>query len=154
MTTATTEIRAMTVDQMQAKAEALTAAHWAEVGEDGPAELAPDWDRYHMLERAGVLLMLGGFVGGVLAGYCTTVRGNHSHDKRELAMYGDAIFVAEQHRRTGLGLALLQRSEDEARDQGVTSVFWNGPEHGPLVRLLDGLHSYQRDGIMFKKRIV
>lgn len=153
MQAATTEIRAITVDEMQAQAEALTVAHWTEVGSDGVKQLLPDWERYRMLERVEVLVMLGGFVDGVLAGYSVAIRTHHSHDKAERILHGDTIFVAEPFRGTGLGLSLLRRNEDVARREGINTVLWGGPEDGPLASLLKRMHDYHRREVIYAKRV-
>ena len=140
MATATTEIRAITIDEMQAQAGSLTHEHWKEVGEDGVRELAIDWQRYRLVEASGMLVALGAFVDGEFAGYSIAIRASHGHDMGEELLQGDAIFVGKQHRGTGLGLSLLRRNEAIARETGVDSVLWGGPEDGPLVRLLKRMH--------------
>jgi len=154
MQAATTEVRAITVDEMQAQAEALTVAHWAEVGGEGVKTLDVDWDRYRLLERVKVLVLLGGYVDGVLVGYGAAIRGNHGHDKGEKLLHGDAIFVAPQNRGTGLGLALLRHTEAVAKSEGIDSVLWGGPEGGPLVRLLKRMHDYRKREVIYAKRVM
>lgn len=153
MATATTEIRSITIDEMQAHAGSLTRDHWQEVGADGVNSLDVDWERYRMMERVNVLVLLGAFVDGEWAGYSAAIRGNHSHDRGEVILHGDAIFVAKQHRGRGLGLALLRRNEAVARESGIVDVHWGGPENGPLARLLKRMHDYRRREVIYAKRV-
>lgn len=91
----------------------LVRQHWEEVGvHKDEMPLDPDWDGYQRMEDDGELRLLSGRIDGVLRGYHSVrvVKG-HLHYKSTPHAMSDAIYVLREHRRSGLGLELIDKAE-------------------------------------------
>jgi GNAT superfamily N-acetyltransferase len=68
-------------------------------------------------------LLLGAWVGEELVGFATLYWTFSSTNAAEAALMND-LFVAEGHRGSGVGLALIEASVRAARDRGMRHLEW------------------------------
>lgn len=147
------ELRPITVADMQAQAAALLHAHWEEVAKRRDLMvLAPDWPRYEQLEANGALLSVGAFVDGVLVGYSLTLVGPHLHYVGLTVAQNDVLFVAKEHRHGRIGLDLIRKTEEMAKERGARLVTWHAKEGTALAALMPRL-GYDVHEIIFSKGV-
>ena len=91
----------------------LVTQHWEEVGvhkDEMPLDV--DWDGYFEDEEADKLRLLGGRIDGVLVGYHSLfIVKSHRHYKSTPHAMSDAIYVLPEHRKSGLGIELIDKAE-------------------------------------------
>lgn len=133
-TTAT--IREANIAELREDAARLMVAHWAEVGAPNQIEgLDPNWDRYSKLEDAGLLIVLGAFVGEVIVGYSVSVITTHGHNQDQAQLHCDALFVDPRQRHTGAGSHLIAATEGVADDLDAQMV-WHAKPDTPLDEIM------------------
>lgn len=90
--------------------EDLVTAHHAEVGlHKGDMPLAVDWEKYHELERLGMLKLASARAGDSLVGYASWLVMPHLHYCETPHALNDAIFVHYEWR--GSGVRLMRECE-------------------------------------------
>lgn len=120
------EIREATVDEMLSNAGQLFAAHWDEIALNKQVMvLKPDEARYRAMEASGGLLILGAFIDGELAGYSVNFVIHHLHYADLCVCSNDLLFIAKPHREGGVGIRLMRRTEEVARERGARLVLWH-----------------------------
>jgi GNAT superfamily N-acetyltransferase len=91
----------------------LVRLHHQEVGvHKEQMSLDCDWAGYQEDEDAGKLRLLGGRIDGILVGYHSLfiLKGHRHYNSTPHAM-SDAIYVMAEHRRSGLGIELIDKTE-------------------------------------------
>lgn len=137
MQAATMEIRPISITEMHEHAQALLVAHWQEVGQEKHRRvLSPDWTRYYEAEEKNVLLAIGAWVDGELAGYSLNFVAYNMHYSEVLSCQNDLLFVDEKHRRGSLGGRLIKATERAAKNCGAHEMLWHAK---PDTVLNDGL---------------
>ena len=99
-----------TEKEIQFVREALNEFNWERVGEDGHKAL-------NFVEYGEENTVIGGLLGGTYWGW----------------MYIDILWVREDHRKKGIGSALLAKAEKEAVRRGchhvhLDTMSWQAPE--------------------------
>jgi GNAT superfamily N-acetyltransferase len=90
----------------------LVRQHHAEVGvykKQMPLDV--NWEEYQAKEDQGMLHTLGGRINGKLVGYNAFFVTPHIHYWSTLHALGDAIYVLPKHRRSGIGILLIDKAE-------------------------------------------
>lgn len=106
--------------------DGLITSHHAEVGlHKATMPLAVDWDKYHELERLGILKLAAARAGSRLVGYASWMWMPHLHYATTQHALNDAIFVKPDYR--GAGVRLIRASErrlaEDAAPNPVRIVF-------------------------------
>lgn len=65
-------------------------------------------------------LTLGGYAGGALVAMAGVAKGAHEKARHRAVLWG--VYVAPEHRRSGLGRAIVGRAIEEARALGVEAL--------------------------------
>lgn len=126
MATATIQMREISIRQMQDLSADLISAHWRELCKDRDRrKLAPDWDRYYDLERAGLIHSIGAWDGEDLVGYSVNILSTHLHYRDLLLLTNDLLYVADSARKASVGGRLIKATEQLARDLGAHEVTWH-----------------------------
>ena len=137
-----------------ADAEPISAA-FARIGWDKPTE---QYRRYTEEERDGHRVCLVAETGGEIVGYCTLVWSSDYPPFRDQRIPEIAdLNVLPQHRRRGIGSALLQALEDRARERSRQVGIGVGlyPDYGPAHRLyVDRGYRPDGRGIVYDNRPV
>lgn len=106
---------------------------------------------YRQLESSGAICALAGFDGEQLAGFVVVISTELPHYGRLVSTL-ESFFVGKAWRRTGLGLALLKRAEQVAREVGSPGLLVSAPAGGVLERVLPRV-GYSHTNTVFFKRL-
>lgn len=88
--------------------------------------LAPDWQRYEMLELADKLLAFTARDDGRLIGYSVWFVDAHIHYAGTLVAANDVIFLHRDYRNgTRAGRELIDFSEKTLKEYGVDKAIWH-----------------------------
>ena len=132
--------------------DALITGHHAEVGlHKERMPLAVDWEKYHDLERLGILKLAAARAGEELIGYASWLCMPHLHYMTTPHALNDAIYVQRAYR--GIGVRLMRDSEQrlaaDAAPAPVRIVYHIKSaieaERGTIGRLLErrGFHAFE-----------
>jgi GNAT superfamily N-acetyltransferase len=115
---------------LEAGLEDLIALHWEEVALNKDAvPLSPDWSKYHLLERAGVLKVVGARLGKRLIGYDIFFVQPTMHYSSCLWAVNDILYLDPDHRKGLAGARLIRESEKMLKPLGVTKVIYHTKLH-------------------------
>jgi len=124
------DIRLVTFSEHVPSIGHLLDAHFKELAFDFPMALSAEM--YQSMENAGVLFSLAAFVDEQIVGYCTVAVLPYPFNPSIRFAHHDLLYVAQEHRNTGLGKALILRAEQEAKSLGVHRMSW-GTHFGTLL---------------------
>lgn len=122
--------------------ETLMHAHWREIGGTDAQPLDPDWERFALLEDAGVLAVLTAREpGGRLAGYIVHVVFANLHYRSLLQAHDDAHYLAPEFRRGMAACRMFRAAEEMLRARGVRAVTYHtklraGNDRGAVFKRL------------------
>lgn len=146
-------IESLTAETLEREGAALLHDHYDEVAKNKDVMvLRPRWDVYQSMQSAGTLFALGARIDGKLVGYSANFIANHLHYASMVYVQNDVLFVAPQHRKTSLGLRLIQATESEARHRGAKLMLWHAKEGSKLDSVLSRMR-YEVQDIIYSKRI-
>ena len=115
--------------------DAVLAEYAAECAIAGLGNANPQFERYHMLEDAGVLYVIGAFNGDALVGFAAILVAPLTHFDC-ISATTESFFVVSSERRSGMGLALLREAELLAQEHGAVGLFVSAPTGGRLDAIL------------------
>ena len=148
-----TEIRLSNVDEMLANASELFSEHWEEIALNKQVMvLKPDEGKYRAAEANGMLLILGAFEGDRIVGYSVSVVTNHPHYADLITCSNDLLFVTEDKRSGRLGLQLIRKTEEAAKERGARLMLWHAKTGTPLEKMMPRL-GYGVQDIIFSIQI-
>ena len=149
------DVRVSTVDELMqsGQAEALFAEHWEELATHREVtRLQPDPDYYRKVEPTGTLLIVTAWDGAKVVGYSVNFITLSPHFGVVTVM-NDLLFLSKDYRRgTGLGLALMNATEQHGTAKGAELVMWLSKPDTPLARLMDRL-GYVPQEVIYTKGI-
>lgn len=132
----------------------LLAAHWRELAlfkDEIP--LDPDHGWYRKGSEAGVLQFFTVRADGVLIGYAVfVVIPRHPHYAHRWA-HDDILWVAPEHRKSGVGNGLLDFCESELSKNGPVMIHINTKIHAPALAVLLQSRGYENVELGFSKRL-
>ncbi|MCR9245516.1 MAG: GNAT family N-acetyltransferase [bacterium] len=147
-------IRVISAAELMELGRELFEEHAAEVSRT--LHLAPvnfDRKRYERLEEIGALLVLAAWShSGELVGYSVNTISPHLHYRDLIVAQNDVLFVRRNARASKIGLHLIQRTEELARERGARMCLWHAKEDTALERLLPRL-GYDTHEITFAKEL-
>lgn len=133
-------IRYCSVDDIQNAPNigALTEEYATEA--HNPEQHAPDaqWARYRQLVELGMMQPIAAFIGAELVGFAGVLVNTMPHHGKPIAIT-ESLFVANAHRKGGVGLKLIRAAEEHARNVGATCLLITAPHEGALERVLPRL---------------
>lgn len=122
-------------DALSAGLEDMLIEHWEEVALDREAvPLAPDWAKYQMLERAGVLKSLAAMRAGRFIGYNVFFVQPTIHYSTSLWALNDILYLKPSERVGMAGARLIREAERRFRDMGVVKVLYHSKLEPPEGR--------------------
>lgn len=150
--TVTPVIRSLAISELVSCGTELLRSHWDEIArEKDLMVLDPAWDRYLSLEQSGVLLSLGAYEDDTLVGYSVGLVVPHLHYQGLVYYQNDVLFVAPSHRRSRLGIDLIERTEAEAALRGARWHAWHAKKDSALDQLLSR-RGYAVHDIIYARR--
>lgn len=120
------EVRFQVEDYLDAIDEMreLYPDHWKEIALDhDKIKLDPDYDRYELLSRAGVLHVVTARSGPKLVGYHMSIVMPHLHYKSSLTAFTDVFYLKPEYRKGMTGYRLLRTFRDSVKARGVQKVY-------------------------------
>ena len=107
---------------------------------------------YYALEQAGMLRVLGAYLGDKLVGFIAIL-------VSELPHYGclvattESFFVSPSARKGGVGMMLLANAEALAESVGAKGMLVSAPTGGRLERVMSRSSTYQQTNSVFFKAL-
>lgn len=110
--------------------EEMLFEHWQEVGLDHDAvPLAPDWDKYHRLEREGMFRVIAVRISGVLVGYSAWLICPSLHYRHTIHALNDYFWLAPECRRGWAGVRFFRDVEALIRGVGAAKIMYHTKPH-------------------------
>ncbi len=147
-------------DLIRNKGDELFERHRHEM-EPGSPDIDIDWLRYYEAEERGMLICMavlsecfaespyGSIPCQDLVGYSIAIVCDHPHYPVRICQH-DAIYLLPGFRKGHVGLHLLQRTEEAARERGASRILWHAKPDSNLCQLLPHL-GYHAEEIVFQK---
>lgn len=162
-THATAEIRPASVADICNFARGLLKQHWLEVAKHKDIlVLRPDWDRYAAMAASGNLFAIAAWVSVIdgdeqkeeMVGYSANLLFKHLHYADATVCQNDVLFVAEDYRKSRIGMQLMRETERIASARGAKLMLWHAKEGTALDRMLGRPNSgYDVQDIIYGKEI-
>lgn len=113
-------------------------SHWDELANNkDKIKLKPDVEKYQLLMDMGCLHNIVVVHDGKIIGYSVIISQPHLHYSDNLFGMVDVIYVAKEHRNSRLGIELVKRTEQLAKDIGVDVLTYHTkPNHPAIEKLL------------------
>ena len=113
----------------------------------------PDYqpDMYRAMEQHGALHLHAAYIGDTLVGFCTLLISVLPHYGQVVATT-ESIFVASDHRHSGVGLALLRTVERYAKEQEAVAIMFSTPRNGRMEQIMPAL-GYTNTNLVFFKSL-
>jgi GNAT superfamily N-acetyltransferase len=147
------QIRLTDVDEMRSKGADLFLEHYQEIARDKDVmKLAPFWLRYYALEEEGKLVALAAFDEDRIIGYAVSILEQHLHYSGQRVLFNDVVFVTKSHRKGDIGLRLIWRLENLARENGCAKIAFHVKPNTAMQRLL-GKAEYKTEDVILTKVI-
>lgn len=129
----------------------LIVQHWEEVENDkAHIPLVPDFDKYELLEKSGVLRVFTIRYFGKLVGYNLFIVDKGLHHKTMTFASGDVFFVEQDHRTARNGFRLLEYSEKLLKVEGVDVIIMHS-KYGTQLHKLYERNGYEADERAYRK---
>lgn len=136
----------------------LTAApNWTAMLDEYSTESAIDGlgsqdmqgETYKVIERAGLLHIVGAYLGAELIGFIGVLCSVLPHYGKKVGI-SESYFVAAAHRKTGAGLMLLKEAEKIAGEEGALGFLLSAPLGGRLASVLPAKGYAQTNEVFYK----
>lgn len=147
------EFKELTVDQLTSEPAIvdLFHSHWEEIALNKELmKLKPLLDKYYQIEGNGMLLIVGAYADGELVGYSVNFINQHLHYADLWTCMNDIVFVRQDLRKSGIGLELMQRTEQLAKARGAQMMLWHAKQNTALADLLPRM-GYRVQDIVFSR---
>ena len=117
-------------------------------------QLKPDVSRYKLLEDAGKLISLGVYEDdGTPIGYSINFLHANLHYSGLMMIQNDILFLDKKHRRGSIGVQILKKTEEIAKERGAMFALYHAKPNTPFQALLQKM-GYDVQDIIFSKEIV
>lgn len=115
----------------------LYQQHYEEVyGGENPYPLDINWDQYRKLDEIGMGLGLFAYYENIVVGYSINIITPTLHSRNVISCTNDVLYVDPLFRDTPLGLRLIKRTEEAAKQRGATAMIWYAPNNSSLEKIL------------------
>lgn len=134
--------------------EELTAEHWEEIANNKEAiKLAPDKEKFLMLQKVGVLTNAFAYDDGRVIGYVVVLTNPHLHYMFDKIAFVDVIYLKKKYRNSSLGVRLVKMAEELAREAGASVITHHTkPHHVNLEKIITKMN-YKFSESIFTKLI-
>ena len=83
----------------------------------------PQEQIYEAMDKSGMLYCLGAYIEGKLVGFVSIVVSIMPHNGKKMAV-GESIFALPEFRKYGVGLHLIQKARDLAKEAGCELIVY------------------------------
>ena len=120
--------------------EPLLREHYKEVAMyKDKVQLAPDWERYEMLDKADILKIVTVRDGKQLVGYYICFVMPNPHYSNDMYAVNDIVLIKPEYRNAKVGVGLFQYAEKWMRSLGVSVMTVHMKTFLPFDKLCEGL---------------
>lgn len=128
--------------------------HWLEIAKNKELmALAPDLERYSLLEEAGSLITLYAYDrDDNIIGYSVNIISPHLHYKELITAYNDLLYVKKEYRKGSVGIRLISETERVCRNSGAEIILFHAKEQTSLAGILPR-KGYKTHEIIFSKEL-
>ena len=102
-------------------------------------QLAPNWEQYEMMEKAGVLKLVTVRDDKTLVGYYVTMVIPNPHYSKDLFAVNDIVLIKPEYRNAKVGVGLFKYVENWMKDLGVSVMTVHMKTFLPFDKLCEGL---------------
>lgn len=110
----------------------------------------PDREGYARMVEAGMMHILGAFVGEELVGFCTVLLAPVLHYRGRVIASTESLFLTKAYRSGMAGLKLLRAAEQVAVKAGASGLYVSAPVGGRLERLLPQVDYYETNRVFYR----
>ena len=129
----------------------LLLKHWEEIeGHRDIIKLNPDYDKYHTLEKSGMLHIVTARYDGKLIGYSISFVVPHLHYPDCLMSLNDIVYLSPEYRKGRNAIQLFEYAEEELKFLGVMKVHYDVSikrDFGPVLQSIGYTlisHTYEK----------
>ena len=98
----------------------LLEQHWQEIAvHKDRFPLNPDYEKYEIMDKMGILHIVTAREDGVLIGYFISFVMPHLHYRDCIFAMNDILFIAKKHRHGSLGTKLIYHAKEELKKIGA-----------------------------------
>ena len=132
--------------------QSLISEHWEELeSRKDILQVNVDYERFEMLEKAGMLLTLIAKQNTEVVGYSINILSTHLHHKDTLMCYNDLLFLTKSKRNGTLGIKLINHTEELAKVKGAKMMFWHSKTNTPLSKILPRMGNTLYEQVFLKE---
>lgn len=118
----------------------LLVEHYKEIAMyKDKVQLAPDWEKYDMMDKADILKIVTVRDNGELVGYYLSMVIPNPHYSRDLFAVNDIVLIKPEYRNAKVGVGLFQYVEAWMKDLGVSVMTVHMKTFLPFDKLCEGL---------------
>ena len=117
----------------------LFEQHWDEVYGHTNRKANIMLDLYGKLEDAGVAFGLWAYYDMAIVGHSINFLAPNIHSAGYISCNNDALYINPLFRDTPLGLRLIKKTEQRAKEKGADMMCWNAPMNTNLIKILPRL---------------
>ena len=133
------QIQGTNIDELREVATRLYTDHYDEIALNKEVmTLSPDWKQYYLLEEKNRLVSLGAWLGSEMVGYSVSQVCWHLHYETLKFLANDVLFLAKEHRASGVGAQLIDATIDMARKTHCKMITFHAKPATALCRMLGG----------------
>lgn len=149
------DVRRCTVAELEAAPNlaAVLAEYAAESSLPELGEPSPQIETYRALEASQMFWPIAAFDGEMLVGFILPIVVKLPH-YGVLAATVESFFVPVAHRKQGVGIFLLHKAEEVARELGAKALLLSAPVGGALAEMMHKSKSYRHSNDAFIKALV
>ena len=126
------------IEKFFADGKELLEKHWDELANyKDVIELNPDIEKYKKLQELGYVKTVSAYVDGEMVGYSGVILSPLLHYKSDIDAFVDVIYVNPDFRNTTIGIQLINKTEELAKECGASVITHHvKPDHPTLAVLL------------------
>lgn len=126
------------IETIVTSAKDLLEDHWKELANNKEIiSLAPDIAKYKMMQENGLLSNVVIYKEDKIIGYVILLNMPHMHYVNDIFSYVDVLYLDKAYRNSRLGLQLVDKAEELAKEAGATILLHHTkPHHVALERIL------------------
>jgi len=128
----------------------LLSEHYDELCVTKDFPLAPDYEAYDRLEKAGILCCVTVRSDDILVGYAIFIVQPHLHYRTCLTAFEDIYFLKKEYRLGRVGIRLFQYAEGVLKQFGVNRIIMHTKIHSDNSSLFEYLGYQQTDKVFTK----
>jgi hypothetical protein len=136
-----------------ANAQEMLEAYAAECSIPALGKVNPQPEIYSALEQSGASRCFGVFEGDKTIGFSNVLYSIIPHYGSKVAVV-ESLFLIQEHRYGGNGLALMASIEDDARTYDCVGIFYSAPIKSRLASLLMALPEYVGTNFVYYRSLV